>query len=86
MAVTRIGSGVFAMATVLTVTGVAPASAEFFGCNEPHTKVTYSSRPLYSPAPRAQYTTHYTHEFAAQRSRHTTYAQPRTNRRSYERW
>jgi len=82
--------GVLAVASVLalplTLAGVAPASAEFFGCKTPHTTVSYSSRPLYSPAPRARATSRYTHEFAAQRSRHVTYSPRRTQRRQYDRW
>jgi hypothetical protein len=39
----------------LVVANVAPASAEFFGCNEPRTKVSYSSgyRSHYAQAPAA---------------------------------
>lgn len=48
--------------------GVAPASAEFFGCNEPHTKVTYY-RGYY---PQRHHATHYA--FAMRRPRHTVYA------------
>jgi hypothetical protein len=60
----------------LIVTAVTPASAEFFGCSEPHTKVSYS--PGYYPqhaAPR--YSRHYT----PQRSRHTAFFLRRTDRR-----
>jgi hypothetical protein len=70
MAAKRIGLGVFALAAVLAVAGVAPASAEFFGCKEPHTKVSYS--PGYF-APK-QSTSRVTHEFAAQRTRHATFS------------
>jgi hypothetical protein len=82
--------GVLAVASVLalplTLAGVTPASAEFFGCKTPHTTVSYSSRPLYSPAPRVRSTSRYTHEFAAQRSRHVTYSPRRSQRRHYDRW
>jgi hypothetical protein len=37
-------------AAALVVGGIAPAKAEFFGCNEPRTKVSYSS-----PAYRGHY-------------------------------
>ena len=98
MAVKGTGLGVLAAASgstlalvlVLTVAGVGSASAEFFGCKTPHTTVTYTSQPLYSPAPRvhtrARYSTRYTHEFAAQRSRHVTYSPRRSHRRQYDRW
>lgn len=53
--------GLLAVIAALVAGGVAPASAEFFGCNEPRTKVSYSpSRSAYSghyaqaPAPRQQ--------------------------------
>ena len=47
------------LAAVLVVGSVAPASAEFFGCNEPRTKVSYSSSNYrghfaQAPAPRQQ--------------------------------
>ncbi len=53
--------GLLAVAAVL-IAGVAPASAEFFGCNEPRSKVSYSSsnyRSHYAQAsaPRQQRTT-----------------------------
>ncbi len=92
---TRFGALVLAsgvtliLALTLTVAGVAPASAEFFGCKTPHTTVTYTSRPVYtysSRKPRVRYSTRYTHEFAAQRSRHVIYSPRRTHRRQYDRW
>ena len=53
------GFGLLAVAAALVAGSVAPASAEFFGCNEPRTKVSYSSsnyRGHYAqaPAPRQQ--------------------------------
>ncbi|MCF8478408.1 MAG: hypothetical protein K9G60_15375 [Pseudolabrys sp.] len=84
MASKSTGFGVLALAAVsavaltATVAGVTPASAEFFGCKEPRTTVSYSSRP-YSPAPRA-HAGRYTDEFAAQRSRHVTYSPRRSYR------
>lgn len=40
-------------AVTLVVAGAAPASAEFFGCNEPRSKVSYSSnyRSHFAQAP-----------------------------------
>ncbi len=53
--------GLLAVVAALVAGSVSPASAEFFGCNEPRTKVSYSSsRPAYgghyaqAPAPRQQ--------------------------------
>lgn len=45
--------GLLVGAVTLVVANVAPASAEFFGCNEPRTKVSYSSgyRSHYAQAP-----------------------------------
>jgi hypothetical protein len=74
------------LGVTLSAGAVAPASAEFFGCKTPHTTVSYSSRPFYSPAPRVRTTTRYTHEFAAQRSRHVTYSSRWSHRRQYDRW
>jgi hypothetical protein len=55
--------GFLIVAGTLVVGSVAPASAEFFGCNEPRTKVSYSSRPAYS-----------SHYAQAPRQRHTSYS------------
>ena len=44
---------------------VAPASAEFFGCNEPRTKVSYSTR---APAYRS-----YARAYDAPRQQHASY-------------
>lgn len=52
---------------VLVAGSVAPASAEFFGCNEPRTKISYSSRP-------AAYHMNYARAYAAPRQRHATYS------------
>ena len=55
--------GFLIVAAAIVVGSVAPASAEFFGCNEPRTKVSYSSRPAYSG-----------HYAQAPRQRHTFYS------------
>ena len=87
MADRRIGLVTAVAAFALTTVGVVPASAEFFGCKEPRTTVSYSSRPHYSPAPRARHTTRYTNEFAAQRSRHVTYStRPAYRSHRTDRW
>jgi len=58
----------FLLVTGALVAGsVAPASAEFFGCNEPRTKVSYSSRP-------SAYRTHYARAYIAPRQRHASYS------------
>lgn len=67
----RTGFGLAALVFALSVGAAAPASAEFFGCND-RQRVTYSSRS-YSPSYR-QTASRYTHEFAAQSSRSTAYA------------
>jgi hypothetical protein len=54
--------GFVIVAAAIVVGSVAPASAEFFGCNEPRTKVSYSSRSAYSghyaQAPRQRSTSY----------------------------
>ena len=69
MAVKRIVVGALALVTTLTAAGVAPASAEFFGCKEPHTKVTYSQGYL----PR-QSASRNPHSYAAGRAHHAAYS------------
>lgn len=59
-----IGSGLVALVFTLIV-GAAPASAEFFGCNDQHSSRTISYRS-YQRAPSYRSTARYTHEFAAQ--------------------
>jgi hypothetical protein len=67
----------FLLVTGALVAGsVAPASAEFFGCNEPRTKVSYSSRP----------TAYRTHDARAQFARahsERVYVAPRQRDASY---
>jgi hypothetical protein len=58
---------------------MTPAAAEFFGCNEPHTKVIYS--PGYYPK-RPDYRSAY----AAQRQRHTNYSSRRSAARYRPTW
>jgi hypothetical protein len=65
----------------LIAVGVAPAFAEFFGCNEPHTKVTYS--PGYYPHRSASRSIRH---FSAQRSRHAAYFVRRADRRDRAHW
>jgi len=55
--------GVLALVLTLTAGLVRPASAEFFGCDDQH--ASRYSRGLTN-------TRSYTHDFAAQRSRHAT--------------
>ena len=54
----------------LIVAVPAPASAEFFGCNDQnsHRTLSYSPRSYSAPA-RSHYARAYTHEFAAQPTR-----------------
>ena len=61
-------------AVTLVIASVAPASAEFFGCNEPRTRVSYSS-------PRA-YSGHYAQATRQQR----TYQTSQNHRRMASQW
>lgn len=86
MALKRLTLGVLAGAVALSVAGIAPASAEFFGCKEPNTKVTYS--PGYSPkrhVARAD-TRDYRNAYAAQHSRSATYSSRRSDRQHRPNW
>lgn len=72
--------GLPALILALTLTGGAPASAEFFGCNDGASKVTTRSSPSRSAA-------RYTHEFAAQSSRPRITIYPRrTGKRVCRSW
>lgn len=69
----------FLLVTGALVAGsVAPASAEFFGCNEPRTKVSYSSRP-------AAYRAHHARTYVAPRQRHASYSS-QSGRRVASQW
>lgn len=75
--------GFLLVAGALVAGSVAPASAEFFGCNEPRTKVSYSSRP-------AAYRTHYARAqfaraYVAPRQRHASYSS-QSGRRVASQW
>lgn len=64
---------------------VTPAAAEFFGCKDPHTTVTYSSsssRHAFAryDASRASHTS-----YSMRRTRHASLFAP-VSRRSNERW
>jgi hypothetical protein len=91
---TKIGGfGVLALTAALTLGAAAPASAEFFGCNDNH-RASYSTRSYSTPsrtytrysAPHRSYaTSRYTNEFAAQSSRRLTYSTHRSSR-YYSNW
>jgi hypothetical protein len=68
--------GLLAVVATLVAGSVAPASAEFFGCNEPRTKVSYSN---------AAYRGHYAQAPSSSRQR---YAAPssQNNRRMASQW
>ena len=54
--------GLLALAVALTASAVAPASAEFFGCDDkPGQVLSYDG-----DAPRHQVSSRYTHEYSAQ--------------------
>jgi hypothetical protein len=81
----RFGIGVVALSLALTVGAVAPASAEFFGCNDKPGRVLYSygGTPAADGARYARSRARYTHEFAAQsrpRQVHVTYSGARRYR------
>ncbi len=86
VALSRLTLGVLAGCLALMAAGIAPASAEFFGCKDPHTKVTYS--PGYYPKrsdTRAD-TRDYRNPYAAPRSRHTIYSSRRADRHYRPTW
>lgn len=78
------GFGLGALIVALSLGAVAPASAEFFGCNDKPGQVLYNSAPRYiasrASTPRyaaARASARYTHEFAAQATRPRITIQPR---------
>ncbi|MBS0533913.1 MAG: hypothetical protein JSR72_07630 [Proteobacteria bacterium] len=82
MSLKTIGWGILAGALCCAV--ASPASAEFFGCKEPHTKVTYSSSS--SRQAFARYSTSRTsHDYATRRTHHAGLFAP-FSRSSSERW
>jgi hypothetical protein len=88
------GFGILALAAVLTFVAVAPASAEFFGCNDNQRSYSTRSYPTrsysapsrtttrYSYAPRRTYTS----EFAAHSSRRVTYSTHGSSRFYRDSW
>ncbi|KQY98007.1 hypothetical protein ASD45_18650 [Pseudolabrys sp. Root1462] len=82
MSLKTIGLGILAGA--LCAAMVTPAAAEFFGCKDPHTKVTYSSSS--SRQAFARYSTsHTSHEYSSRRTRSAGLFAP-FSRPSNERW
>ena len=82
MTLKTIGLGILAGALCCAV--VTPASAEFFGCKDPHTKVTYSSSS--SRQAFARYSTsHASHDYSQRRTRSAGLFAP-VSRHSGERW
>ena len=83
MTLKTIGLGI--LAGMLCGAMVTPASAEFFGCKDPHTTVTYSSS-----SSRQAFTRYYAgragHDYySTRRTRHAGLFAP-VSRRSSERW
>jgi hypothetical protein len=72
-----------------TLGGIAPASAEFFGCNDPHPhRLLYSSTQSYS-VPSHRQTRRSSFDFSDRRTRHTSYHanySERGSRRVADRW
>jgi hypothetical protein len=76
---TGLGRGALVMA--LSIGAAAPASAEFFGCNDKDGRVvaSYIGTPSdYGKRRIVRTSSRYTHEFAAQASRPRITIQPRT--------
>ncbi len=72
------GLGLAALIGVLSLSAIVPASAEFFGCNEPSTKVySYSGKP-HSVARASYASAAPTHEFSAQAARPRVTITPRS--------
>ena len=69
--------GLVVVVASLIAGSVAPASAEFFGCNEPRTKVSYSTR---APAYRS-----YARAYDAPRQQHASYYSSQS-RRAASQW
>lgn len=71
----RMAAGLAAAVLVVGLTGIAPARAEFFGCNDRPGQVLYRSGPHYSAARTTRY---YTRDYSAQphryRQAHVTYS------------
>jgi hypothetical protein len=68
-----------AVVAILSLGAVAPASAEFFGCNEPGAKTySYSGKPRYAAARTSYASARHTHEFSAQAARPRVTITPRT--------
>ena len=82
MTLKTIGCGVLAGALCAAI--VTPASAEFFGCNEPHTKVSYSS-PSSRQAFTRYSTSHASREYSPRRTRSAGLFAP-LSRHANERW
>jgi len=82
MSLKTIGLGIVAGALCCAL--VTPASAEFFGCKEPHTKVTYSSSS--SRQAFTRYSSSRTgHDYATRRTHHASLFAS-FSRASSERW
>jgi hypothetical protein len=67
----RSGCALIGLVVALTVGAMAPAAAEFFGCNDKNSVRTYTG------AQRQQASRNFTHEFAAQASRPRVTIYPR---------
>jgi hypothetical protein len=80
--------GLLLVTGALVAGSVAPASAEFFGCNEPRTKVSYSSRPAAyrTHDARAQFArAQFARAYVAPRQRHASYSS-QSGRRVASQW
>jgi len=85
VALTTIGPAILAV----TLLGATPASAEFFGCKEPRSKVSYSSaadRQAWGAYARSQHTGRVVYERAPRRERSAGLFAPYSARSRSDRW
>lgn len=73
------------LAAALCGAFVTPAAAEFFGCKDPHTTVTYSSSSSRQAFARYDASRASHASYATRRTRHASLFAP-VSRRSSERW
>lgn len=80
MAKGRLGLGLGALVIAFSIGATAPASAEFFGCNDKPSKVVYSyaGKPRGTVARTSYASARHTHELSAQSSRPRITVHPRT--------
>ena len=73
----RMAAGLAAAIIVLGLTGIAPARAEFFGCNDRPGQVLHSSGWQHSSTRTSRYTRDYSAQPRRYRQAHVTYSSVR---------